>query len=130
MKWSRHRGALTAWECVMCTGGCVIHTAHYPNERHSHHILSSRKLCDQWSSASSGSQFKTCQSRSWSTWPYTHLSQRPPFTDSHHNATKWQWTVTLTCFGSLLLFSYFHCFKFVCGFPIVIDLLYFNIYHF
>lgn len=60
-------GALKVWEYVMCTGGSVIHTAHYPNERHSHHILSRRKLCDHWSSASGGSQFKTCQSRSWLT---------------------------------------------------------------
>lgn len=60
----QHRAAQTAWECEMCTGGSVIHTAHYPNERHSHHILSRTKLCDHWSSASSGFQFKTCQSRS------------------------------------------------------------------
>lgn len=81
--WSRHQWALTAWECVMCTGGSVIHTAHYPNEHHSYPILRRRKLCDHWSSASSGSQFKTCQSRSSPTPTIQTLVTRPPFTDSH-----------------------------------------------
>ena len=53
------------WEYVICTDGSVIHTSHYPNECHSHHILRTTKLFDHWASASSGSQFKTCQSRSY-----------------------------------------------------------------
>lgn len=105
---SRHCRALTAWEFVVCTGGSVIHTAHYPNERHSHHILRRRKLCDHWSPASSGSQFKTCQSRFWPTWPYTLVTEASLYwlSLSHHNVSKWLWTVTLTRCGSWLLFSY------------------------
>lgn len=74
----------TAWECVICTDGRVIHTAHYRNKRHSHHILRRTKLCDHWASASSGSQFKTCQSRSLLTPAMqTLVTLTPPFTDLH-----------------------------------------------
>lgn len=77
--WSEQCGALTAWECALCTGGGVIHTAHYPNERHSHHILSRRKLCDHWSFASSGSQYKSCRSRSSLTPAIQTLVTEPSF---------------------------------------------------
>lgn len=87
---SRQRGAQTVWECEMCTGSNVVHTAHYPNEHHSHHILSRTKLCDHWSSASSGFQFKTCQSRSSLTLSIQTLVTETSF-HCTRNVTKWFW---------------------------------------